>query len=116
MIAKVSREAGKRELIMPTERLIRGRTIALLALSLLLGDRSLVVGREDGSLGVWFEVRQPNETFRLTPIRRFPARDAAIRRIAPSLRNKGFLAQDTAGGLGLYYSTSKRVLWSGEAR
>ena len=36
-------------------------------------------------------------------------------RPAPSLRNRGFLAQDRTGGLGLYYSTSQRVLWTGDA-
>jgi phosphate transport system permease protein len=83
------------------------------ALTLLIGDRSLVVGRADGALGVWFPVRQPDETFRLTHVRDFPARPGAIRLLAPSLRNKGFLAQDATGGLGLYHSTSGRVLWQG---
>src|SRR5262249_38952144 len=31
------------------------------ALCLLLGDRSLVVGGHDGSLGVWMQVRQPDQ-------------------------------------------------------
>jgi len=35
--------------------------------------------------------------------------------ISPSLRDKGFLALDDAGGMGLYYSTSRRTLWTGES-
>jgi phosphate transport system permease protein len=85
------------------------------AMTLLLGDRALVVGREDGTLRVWFQVRGGDDNFQLTPIRDFPRRGAAIRLLSPSLRDKGFLAQDEAGGLGLYYSTSRRVLWEGDS-
>jgi phosphate transport system permease protein len=83
------------------------------AMTLLLGDRALVVGHEDGSLRVWFQVRGGDDNFQLAPIRDFPRREAAIRLLSPSLRDKGFLAQDEAGGLGLYYSTSRRLLWEG---
>jgi phosphate transport system permease protein len=64
---------------------------------------------------VWFPVRQPDETFRLTHIRDFPPQPDAIRLLAPSLRDKGFLALGDGGMLGLYYSTSKRVLWTGDS-
>ena len=83
------------------------------ALGLLIGDRSLVVGHADGTLGVWFPVRNPDESFTLTPIREFPGLDGAVRHIAPSLRNKGFLAADDSGTVGLFYSTSERTLWRG---
>jgi phosphate transport system permease protein len=83
------------------------------ALSLLIGDRSLVVGLEDGSIAIWFAVRQADESFRLTRIRDFPPHPGPVRLLAPSLRDKGFLAQDDTGRLGLYYSTSRRVLWTG---
>jgi phosphate transport system permease protein len=85
------------------------------ALTLLIGGRSLIVGREDGEISVWFQVRDQDNRVRLTRIRDYEKRDAAITLLSPSLRNKGFLAQDAAGGLGLYYSTSKRLLWSGES-
>ncbi|MDP9120768.1 MAG: ABC transporter permease subunit, partial [Acidobacteriota bacterium] len=38
-----------------------------------------------------------------------------VRMFAPSPRDKGFLAIDTTGHLGLYYSTSHRTLWTGRA-
>ncbi|MGH7790503.1 MAG: ABC transporter permease subunit, partial [Candidatus Binatia bacterium] len=85
------------------------------ALSLLVGGRSLVVGQSDGAISVWFFVPQPDGPPRLTRIRDFPPHAAAIRALAPSHRDKGFMALDAAGGLGLYYSTSHRVLWTGTA-
>jgi len=93
----------------------RSESSAVTALSLLIGDRSLVAGRADGSTAIWFPVRQPDESFVLTRIRSFTALTAAIELIAPSLRDKGLLVQDSAGDLALYYSTSERVLWQGRS-
>jgi phosphate transport system permease protein len=87
------------------------------ALSLLLGDRSLVVGQEDGVLSVWFPVEEEGRgAERLTLIRSFPrpaGSGAPIVAIAPSPRGKGFVAADAGGGLGLYHSTSHQTLWNG---
>ncbi|HVP31130.1 MAG TPA: ABC transporter permease subunit [Myxococcota bacterium] len=88
------------------------------ALALLVGDRALVVGHADGALDVWFTTSHPDDPARgsaLTRVRGFPRQDAAITRIASSDRNRTFLALDAHAGLGLYYSTSDRVLWRGEA-
>jgi phosphate transport system permease protein len=85
------------------------------ALTLLIGGRSLIAGHQDGTLSVWFPVRAADESFHLTRIRSFPPHDGAIASLTPSARNKAFLASDRAGGLGLYYSTSERVLWRGRA-
>ncbi|MGH9379005.1 MAG: ABC transporter permease subunit [Thermoanaerobaculia bacterium] len=87
------------------------------ATTLLIGDRALIVGHQDGSLATWFPVRAPDDPTQtnLVKVRQFPAHGAAIRRLAPSLRNKGFLVLDEAGELGLYYSTSERVLWRDRA-
>lgn len=82
------------------------------ALSMLIGGRSLVVGQADGAMSVWFLV--PSEGgVQLTRIRDFPALPAAVHAIAPSAREKSFLAQAADGALALYHSTSERVLWSG---
>ncbi len=85
------------------------------ALSLLVGDRSLIVGQENGSLSVWFVVRQPDETMQLVRVRDFPRQGGAIALLSPSRRDKGFLVQDGGGEVGLYYSTSHRTLWRGRS-
>lgn len=89
-------------------------------LALLLGDRSLVVGQEDGTLSVWFPVSRDGGGERLTRVRSFPAPapgadapGAAVTAVAPSPRGKSFLALDAAGSLGLYHSTSHQALWRG---
>ncbi len=89
---------------------------AVTALTLLIGDRSLVVGQADGSLSIWYPVRQGDESFLLTRIRDFPRREGAISLLAPSQRNRTFLAVDTTGGLGLFFSTSSRTLWQASGR
>lgn len=84
------------------------------AFSLLLGGRSLVVGQQNGALSVWFAVRQRDDSKRLQRIRDFPRLPGAVTAIAPSQRDKGFLAVG-GGRMGLYYSTSHRTLWTGPA-
>jgi phosphate transport system permease protein len=84
------------------------------ALTMLIGGRALVVGQADGVSSVWFIVPQAEGGARLTRIRDYPALPGPVTALAPSTRDKGFLA--AAGDrLGLYYSTSHRVLWTGPA-
>lgn len=85
------------------------------ALSLLIGQRALVAGHADGSVGVWFLVPGNENQLQLTRIRQFPSRSGAIEQIYPSARDRGFLVLDRAGGLGLYHSTAERVLWQHKA-
>jgi phosphate transport system permease protein len=84
------------------------------ALTLLIGDRSLVIGRENGGIEVWFPQRRGADRS-LLHVRSFPSLGAAVRALVPSPRGKGFLALDDDGGMALMYSTSERVLWSGRA-
>jgi phosphate transport system permease protein len=84
------------------------------ALTLLIGDRSLVVGRANGAIEVWYPQRRGTERA-LRHARSFPSLEAAVRALAPSPRGKGFLALDAGGTVALMYSTSERVLWSGPA-
>ncbi len=86
---------------------------AITKLSLLIGDRSLVVGDAEGALSVWFQVRQEDQSFHLTEVRRFPSLPTAVVDVTPSARNKGFVALAADGALGLYYSTNERTLWAG---
>ena len=89
---------------------------AITAISFLIGDRSLVVGQANGNLSVWFPVRpQGEEEFLLTRIHDLPSHASAISLLAPSQRNRTFLAKDTAGDLGVYFSTSERTLWKGRS-
>lgn len=83
------------------------------ALNLLLGGRALVLGLDSGALQVWFRAATSGEVDRLTFVRQFPPHAAPIRHLVASRRDKGFLAVDDAGGMGLYHSTSERVLWRG---
>lgn len=85
-------------------------------LVLLLGDRSLLVGQADGTISVWFPVRNPDGTETLTFVRRFPNQTSEIKILTPGTRNKCFVACDASGGLGLYHSTAGRVLWKGSTR
>jgi phosphate transport system permease protein len=73
------------------------------ALGFLLGDRSLVVGQADGGLGIWFPVARSGSETQLTHIRSFPPLPGPVRVIAAARRDKGFVAEDDSGTLGLYY-------------
>ncbi len=83
------------------------------ALALLIGDRSLVVGRAGGELEVWFRTGGGEGKGALHRVRTFPPLASAVRLLAVSDRNRSFAAQDASGDLGLYYSTSDRELWRG---
>ena len=85
------------------------------ALTLLIGDRTLVVGRADGSLSIWFPVRGAGERFSLVRVRDLGPLDGAIRHLEPSRRNRTFLAQTESGDSALFYSTSERTLWRGRS-
>ena len=86
------------------------------AMSFLIGDRSLVVGQANGNLSVWFPVRPTGEEgFLLTRVHDLPRHTSAISLIAPSQRNRTFIAKDTGGELGIYFSTSERTLWKGRS-
>jgi phosphate transport system permease protein len=88
-------------------------TSPITAVSALIGDRALLVGQQDGSLSIWLQVRQSDDSFRLTRVRDFPRHSGAITALAPSPRDKCFLAADAGNRLGLYHSTSHRILWEG---
>ena len=94
----------------PPETVSAGRS-PVSALALLIGSRTLVVGQTDGSLSTWFAVPQSDGPSRLTRIRDFPPYPAAIQQIAPSQRDRSFLAGSADGTLGLQHSTSGRTLW-----
>jgi phosphate transport system permease protein len=83
------------------------------ALALLVGGRSLITGHADGSLSVWFRLRAGRARTELVRAHAFDSQGGAIRLLAPSGRGRSFLALSDDGALGLYHSTSERVLWRG---
>src|SRR5262249_5684691 len=81
------------------------------ALALLVGGRSLVAGHSDGTMSVWFRLREGRARTELVRAHHFDSQGGAIRELAPSGRGRSFLALGADGALGLYHSTSERVLW-----
>ncbi|HEX4826570.1 MAG TPA: ABC transporter permease subunit [Candidatus Polarisedimenticolaceae bacterium] len=80
---------------------------AITAMTLLIGDRSLVAGRVDGSVEIRFVQRG------LPKAHVFPKRGAAVVSLAPSPRGKGFAVLDASDRVALLYATSERTLWQG---
>ena len=75
----------------------------------LLGQSSLMIGDSQGNIHQWFQVRG-EDGFLLKPIRQFTLADSAILTIIPEARRKGFIASDVKGNVGIFYSTSERLL------
>ncbi len=82
------------------------------ALSYLIGDRSIVIGTEQGPVAVWMSVIDPDVGGdpRLEKIRDFSPHDGTVTTISPSLRDKGFLTAGASGGVALHHSTSGQTL------
>ena len=75
----------------------------------LLGGVSLLVGDSSGTIKQWFLVRE-GETEHLQSIRSFQLGSSPIEKIIPEYRRKGFLATDSSGDIGLFYTTAHRTL------
>ena len=88
---------------------------AVTAMEFLLGEQSILVGRADGHVSIWFPVRiaAGRNDFELTRIRTFAALEGEIIAIAASRRNKGFLALSSKGELEVSYSTTGVLDWKG---
>ncbi|MBI3010342.1 MAG: ABC transporter permease subunit [Candidatus Omnitrophica bacterium] len=82
------------------------------AMAYLLGDRSVVVGGEDGSLSSWSLVRDETSSdgWRLKRIHSFRAHPTAVVTISPSSRDKCFITVSADGVSRLHYMTSERTL------
>ncbi|MBF0316898.1 MAG: ABC transporter permease subunit [Nitrospirae bacterium] len=96
-------------------------TSAITALGLLVGQRSLIVGRDSGSVSVWFQVSDPelpgatriNEADgqkQLTQIHVFEPHVAAVAMLVPTKRNRSFLSVDTIGNIILHHSPTTKTL------
>ncbi len=79
----------------------------------LQGEISLLVGDNKGSVSQWFLVRDVNseeDKFNLQKIRSFQLGTAPITTIAPEAKRKGFVAGDSQGKIGYFYTTSERTI------
>ncbi|KJU84319.1 phosphate ABC transporter permease, partial [Candidatus Magnetobacterium bavaricum] len=93
---------------------------AITALGLLVGQRSLIVGRKSGSVSVWFQVNQEQPAAeknqdgggqkQLTQIHVFEPHTAAVVMLVPTKRNRSFLSVDTGGNIILRHSPTTKTL------
>ena len=85
------------------------------SLSFLTGGRSLLVGDAAGRMTVYFSVPDPNRTLgrRWQRAHELPPLEGAIAVQIASPRNRTYLAASIAGDLGLFFSTTERVLFHG---
>jgi phosphate transport system permease protein len=89
------------------------RSVAVSAISVALGDNTVIVGGRDGSLAGWFEVRDTNSGASGKKFRRvheFPPHAGAVVAIAASARNRGFISADASGEIRIQYLTNERTL------
>ncbi|MET4821782.1 ABC transporter permease subunit [Endozoicomonas lisbonensis] len=76
----------------------------------LLGGVSLLTGDDSGLISQWFMVRDEQNEWSLQRVRDFKLLDSPITSIKPEHRRKGFLASDTEGNVGVFYTTAGRTL------
>ncbi len=97
----------------PFEVLHAGNTARpITAMDFSIGNNALLLGFKDGSVEQWFGIRErKNDSERhFRKIRSFEPLDGAVTSIAPSGRDKGFLAGSERGQVRLYFTTSGRTL------
>ena len=82
-------------------------------ISLLLGEKSLAVADEKGSLETWMAVRKSADAGRktLSRIHTLKSHEGAIASIVPSVRNKTVLSVDEKGKIHGDFLTSERALY-----
>ncbi len=85
-------------------------SVAVTAVTSLIGDKSLVVGDAAGAFAVWMRVRPEGDgPQRLTRIHEFEPHGAAVRAIAVSPRDRSFVTADDGGSVRLHHATTART-------
>jgi phosphate transport system permease protein len=79
------------------------------ALSFLLGDNSLIIADEAGSVETWFPVRDKNNQIKFKPVHKFKSHASSVKKVYCSPRNRTFLTIDETGIVHLNYSTSSKT-------
>jgi phosphate transport system permease protein len=88
--------------------------LEITAAAFLSGERSLVLGGSDGSMGVWFLVEDPKaktldgRTFVLA--RELDPQPGAILGIEPGMRGKTLASWDSTGEIWVRHATSEKIL------
>ena len=82
----------------------------LTALESLSGGISILIGDSSGRIAQWFPLRDEDNNYSLVPVRGFDAFATGVAIVTPEYFRKGFIAADTGGNLGLFHTTSERVL------
>jgi phosphate transport system permease protein len=83
-------------------------------MTLLIGDRTVIVGDAGGGISSWQILQEGGErVFR--KIYEFPGCPGSVVSLAPSGRDKGFVAADSTGAIHLYYGTTGSRLLSLQA-
>ena len=85
---------------------------AITSMSMLLGGISVLAGDADGNVTQLFPVRDADNQYSLQVIRRFEGHQAAVTRIIPEQRRKGFMTVDAVGNLTVYHSTAGNMVLS----
>lgn len=87
------------------------RTVELTALVWLAGQQTLVSGDSSGQLKQWFLLPDAQGQLRLSWIKPFTTRTAAVVAISPEQARSGFAVLDARGEISLFYSTLSQPLW-----
>ncbi len=83
--------------------------IGVSSLGFLIGSRSIVVGTTEGDVSVWFPVRGKEGEEILTKAHILPGMDEGISGFSKSVRDRGFIASDRNGNVGIYHATSNTL-------
>lgn len=102
------REKAKPVLVERVQATEPGRRIT--AVEALAGGVSFLVGDSGGRIAQWFQIRDRENDLRFVRIRSFDELTAPIVAIEPEYARKGFAALDASGRLGIFHTTSERLL------
>ncbi|MBM3513760.1 MAG: ABC transporter permease subunit [Alphaproteobacteria bacterium] len=86
----------------------------LTSIAFLIGEQSLVVGRDDGSVDIYFRVARDNaattDGYVLIPAKSLERHPVGVVRIAPAQRGKMFATADAEGDVWVRHGTSAQLL------
>ncbi len=89
-------------------------TSRLTAMRFLIGEQTLVIGRDDGTVAVYFRLARDGaktgDGYEMTMTKTLDAQSQSIAAIASGQRGKTFATADTSGAVWLRHSTSAQLL------